>query len=57
MPECFEPWLKRVENMTDEQIACIVDRFPAGWISSAQREFAVALVREARDQLTETKLS
>jgi hypothetical protein len=56
-PECFGPWLKRVENVTDEQIFCIVDRFPACWISTAQREFAVALIREARGQLTRTKLS
>jgi hypothetical protein len=34
----------------------IVERFPAGWISPAQREFASALMRETRDQLTRIKL-
>jgi hypothetical protein len=55
-PELFGPWLKRVENVTDEQIICIVERFPAGWVSPVQREFAVELVREARDQLLRINL-
>jgi hypothetical protein len=56
MPDFFRPWLNRVENVTDERIICIVERFPAGWISTAQREFAVALMCEARDQLVRIKL-
>lgn len=55
-PEHFETWLKRVENVTDERMICIVERFPAGWITLAQREFAVALMREARDQLLRINL-
>lgn len=56
MPEFFGPWLKRVEDVTDQQILCIVERMPAGWMSAAQREFAVALTCEARDQLVRMKL-
>ncbi|MEO7298007.1 MAG: HipA domain-containing protein [Verrucomicrobiota bacterium] len=55
-PELFGPWLKRVENVTDEQIICIVERFPADWISVPQREFAVALMRETREQLLRINL-
>ena len=56
LPDFFQLWLKRVENVTDEQIICIVERFPVGWISSAQRAFAVALICEARGQLVKMKL-
>jgi hypothetical protein len=35
MPECFGPWLKRVEGVTDEQTRCIIERIPTGWISAA----------------------
>jgi hypothetical protein len=56
MPENFGPWLRRVENVTDEQIHCIVERVPSGWISPAQGEFAEAFMREARSQLVRIKL-
>jgi hypothetical protein len=48
MPEFFGPWLRRVENVTEEQMHCIMERIPAGWISLAQAEFAEGLMREAR---------
>jgi hypothetical protein len=56
MPEFFRPWLARVAGVTDEQMLHIVERIPAGWSSLAQREFAMALMREARDQLTRINL-
>ena len=55
MPDFFAPWLNQVENLTDEQIIYIVTRFPAGWISPTQSEFAVALMLEARSQLAKMK--
>lgn len=55
-PECFCPSLIKVANVTDEAIACIVERIPVGWISAAQKDFAVAVVHESRQQLAMIKL-
>jgi len=55
-PEFFAPWLERVQSVTNERVVSIVERIPAGWISSAQRGFVVALVGEAREQLARIKL-
>ena len=51
MPESFGSWLKRIGNVTNEDVYSIVEQVPAGWMSSAQREFAVALICHSRDQL------
>jgi hypothetical protein len=57
MPEFFGPWLRRVENVTDEQLHCIMERIPAGWSSMPQAEFALGVISEARRQLARIKLS
>jgi hypothetical protein len=51
MPELFEPWLKRIGNVTNDGVHSIVEQVPAGWMSTAQREFAVTLICQSRDQL------
>jgi hypothetical protein len=51
MPELFESWLKHIGNVTNEGIYSIVEQVPAGWMSSAQQDFAVALICQSRDQL------
>jgi len=48
LPEYFRPWLGALENVTSERLDGIFKRIPADWISAAQEQFAMALIRRAR---------
>lgn len=52
-PGQFGPWLKRIENVTDGALEAILNRIPEGWVSRPQREFAKALVLQAKEVLSQ----
>ena len=44
-PDLFHPAISRLENLDDDSLREIVNRVPDDWMSSAAREFAIALMR------------
>lgn len=52
LPDCFRPWLGALESVTSNRLDSIFERVPADWISEAQRQFAAALIRRAREMLS-----
>jgi hypothetical protein len=52
MSGAFEPWFSNLQNVTMESLDSILNRVPDGWMSGPQRDFAKALVLEAKNILT-----
>lgn len=44
-PDLFRPAISRLEKLDDDSLREIVNRVPDDWMSSAAREFAIALMR------------
>ena len=47
----FTPWLCALEDVTTESVNRIFARVPNEWMSSAQRDFAAALISRTREML------
>ena len=50
-PEPFTPWFPALQGVTADHVGGILEKLPAGWISDAQRQFAMALVSRTREIL------
>lgn len=50
-PRLFSPWLQKLSHATDEAVCAILQRMPPGWITSAQAEFASAIIAISRNVL------
>ncbi len=53
LDEYFREHLERLSSLRDSDIAEIIGRVPAGWMSTAAKEFSSTLIRYNRDRLLE----
>ena len=52
-PDLFRPAISRIENLDDDSLREIVNRVPDDWMSSAAREFAIAIMRYTIETMRE----
>ena len=54
-PDLFRPAISRLEKLDDDSLREIVNRVPDDWMSSAAREFSVALMRYTIETMREMR--
>ncbi len=53
LDDYFREHLERLSSLVDSDVAEIIARVPADWMSTPAREFAATLIRYNRDRLLE----
>lgn len=54
-PDYFTIWLNHLAGLDMDQVECIINSIPEGWISADNRKFAYSFLRIARQALLEGK--
>ena len=50
-PEVIQPVLDRVKSLDNASVVNLVERIPPDWMSRPARDFAIAMICYARDEL------
>jgi len=55
-PKYFQPWMKKLDDLREEDITGIVGRIPVEWMSTEAREFSVRLMKVTIAKLKEVNI-